>query len=299
MKVLCFGSLNIDMVYQVDHIVNPGETIAASSVDFHSGGKGLNQSVALSKAGSEVWHAGMVGEDGDMLLEELESAGVDTSLIERSGVRTGNAIIQVDALGQNSIVLFGGANQCITEEYIDKALSSFGGGDVLLLQNEINRIGMIIDKAARKGLRIVLNPSPFNEKLLEADLSKVSLFLINEVEGAQIAGAPVENAADNYEELLEKVSSSYPSSEIVMTLGSKGCVYRGAEGTIFLEAEKVRAVDTTAAGDTFTGYFITEYFGRGDAYAALDLARRASAIAVTRPGAAESIPFRNELEQAE
>ena len=137
MKVLCFGSLNIDYVYHVPHFAGGGETLAAASLSRFSGGKGLNQSIALARAGLEVRHAGAVGRDGLFLLEELREAGVRTESVEvLEDARTGHAIIQRTPSGENCILLYGGANRRITREQIDRVLSDFGPGDALALQNE-------------------------------------------------------------------------------------------------------------------------------------------------------------------
>ena len=147
MKVLCFGSLNIDYTYRVDHFVQPGETLAAESLQVFSGGKGLNQAIALARAGAETWMAGAVGEDGRFLLDELAAAGVLTdhvSILQQ--VRTGNAIIQNDKTGDNCILLYGGANRAVTEAQVDAALGHFCAGDWLLLQNEINQLPYIISR---------------------------------------------------------------------------------------------------------------------------------------------------------
>ncbi|MGN0406263.1 MAG: ribokinase [Bariatricus sp.] len=295
-RFLSFGSLNIDNVYRVPHIVTPGETLSSLQVSAGCGGKGLNQSIALAKAGASVWHAGMVGEDGQMLLDKLQEADVHTELIQTIAGKSGHTIIQVDENGQNSIILAGGANQSICEEYVDKVLAGFGEGDVLLLQNEINNLPYIVDKAFEKGMRIVLNPSPMNEKIFGMDLEKISLFLLNEVEGAQLLQMErIEKSEDSYMEVLARIQERYPNAEIVLTLGTDGSVYSGRCGQIRQHAMKVKAVDTTAAGDTFTGYFLREYYQREDVEKALSMATKASAIAVTREGAADSIPCREEV----
>ena len=139
MKVLCFGSLNIDYTYKVDHFVGKGETLASESLQVFGGGKGLNQSVALAKAGVEIYHAGAIGEDGKFLLQIMEAAGVHTEYVmELTNVRSGNAIIQNDREGDNCILLYGGANQSITKEHVDRTLSHFQREDYIILQNEIN-----------------------------------------------------------------------------------------------------------------------------------------------------------------
>lgn len=166
MKVLNFGSLNIDYVYSLDHFVQKGETISSRSLNIFSGGKGLNQSVALGRAGAEVYHAGAIGQDGDFLTDILRDAGVRTEYVRRlSSVRTGNAIIQRDSKGDNCIILYGGANQSIEKAQVDETLDQFSEGDFLVLQNEINELPYIMEQAHKKGLRIVLNPSPWMRKL--------------------------------------------------------------------------------------------------------------------------------------
>ena len=133
MRVLNFGSLNIDYVYTVSHIVQPGETLSADGRATYFGGKGLNQSIAIAKAGVPVFHAGKVGADGGGLLSECRKYGVDATYIETSDGETGHTVIQVDRSGQNSIVLFGGSNRAITHAQIGRVLSQFSAGDFLVL----------------------------------------------------------------------------------------------------------------------------------------------------------------------
>ena len=292
MKIYNFGSMNIDNVYRVHHIVRPGETISSLGYQKNPGGKGLNQSIALAKAGMEVWHAGIAGkEDGDFLLDVLARSGVHTDLIGSCEGRNGHCIIQVDDEGQNCIFLFGGSNHAVTDEYIDSVMGQMQEGDLLLLQNEISGMDRILEKAKEKGLYVILNPSPMDEGLLSLDLGCVSMFLLNEVEGADLAGT------SDPDQILAAMHEKYPGAEIVLTLGSEGAVYSGKYGTFRQKAFTVKAVDTTAAGDTFTGYFIREYFETKDPAGALRLAAKASAIAVTRPGAAVSIPLRSQVSQ--
>jgi len=291
MKVLNFGSLNIDYVYPVDHIIIPGETEPTGDVKENCGGKGLNQSIALSKAGVKVYHAGLVGEEGQLLIDKCVENNVDATFIRKIPGRSGHTIIQVDKDGQNSILLFGGANRQFTKEYIDEVLGSFGEGDMLILQNEVNLLDYIIDRAYEKKLKIVLNPSPYDNAVEECDLKKVSLFLLNEIEGGQISG---EKEPDR---ILKVLSEKYPDAEIVLTLGSEGSVYKYKDKEYRQGIYKVKAVDTTAAGDTFTGYFISSVISGHDIPESLDIAARASSIAVTRPGATDSIPLKEEVEK--
>lgn len=292
MKVLNFGSLNVDYVYQVDHIMLPGETQSSTRRNVFAGGKGLNQSVALAKAGLPTYHAGQVGNDadGEMLLQVLERNGVDCSLVNRIDGPCGHTVIQVDKNAQNCILLFGGANRCIDAAYRKKVFSQFSAGDVIVLQNEINDLDQVIDEAYEKGMRIVLNPSPFDAYLDRCDWNKVDVFFINEVEGAQISGR---GAA---EDILAWFREHHPKALVVLTLGGAGsCCMK--DGQVYQqEIVPVKAVDTTAAGDTFTGFFLRAYLNGQTIPEALALAARASSVTVSRPGAADSIPTMAELE---
>ena len=290
MKVLNYGSLNIDHVYQVDQIVQPGQTIDSYGVNVFPGGKGMNQSIAIARAGCRVYHAGNIGADGQFMKELLEEAGADCTWLRTVEVGTGSTFIQVDSNGQNCIVLNGGANRANSKEYVDEVLANFGEGDLVLLQNEINEVGYIIDKAYEKGMIIVVNPSPMNEKILACDLKKVSMFLMNEDEGMAITGK--QEAAD----ILAAMTEMYPNAQTVLTLGSKGSVYQGNGRTIEQKAFRVKAVDTTAAGDTFTGYLLAGMARGEDMAKCLEEGSKASAIAVTREGATTSIPVLAEVQ---
>ena len=289
MKVLNFGSLNLDYVYQVESILIPGETQASKSRQIFCGGKGLNQSIALAKAGIPVYHAGLIGEGGEPLLEVCKENGVNTEFIRQIPGPCGHTVIQVDRNGQNCILLFGGSNRSMTKEFVDSVLDSFEEGDIILLQNEINELDYIIDRAYEKKMMIILNPSPFDSALESCDLSKISLFLMNEIEGFQITG---EKEPDR---ILAKVKELYPKAKVVLTLGGDGSVYQDETGIYRQGIFKVKTVDTTAAGDTFTGYFISSVIDGMPVQDGLKLAAKASAIAVSRPGATASIPVRSEV----
>ena len=289
MKVLNFGSLNIDYVYAVDHILKEGETISSKKLEVFPGGKGLNQSIALARAGIPVYHAGTVGPEGDWLVELCRENQVNTRFIRSVDVKNGHTIIQVDKNGQNSILLFGGSNQAQTEEHIDQVLGYFEAGDMLLLQNEINLLDVIIEKAWSRGITIVLNPSPFDEKLVRCDLHKVDWFLLNEVEAWQMTGQEDPDA------LPEALIQKYPEAKFVLTLGDKGSIYKDREQEYHQEIFPVKAVDTTAAGDTFTGYFLAAVTEGRTIPEALRIASKAASIAVSRPGASPSIPGRAEV----
>jgi len=294
MKVLCFGSLNIDYVYSVDHFVAKGETLSSTELQVFTGGKGLNQSIALAKAGAQVCHAGAIGSDGKFLLETMEQAGVNTEHVAvLTNDRTGNAIIQRDRDGDNCILLYGGTNQMITEEQVDSVLSYFSAGDYLILQNEINQLPYIMEKAHEKGMVIVLNPSPMNGKILALPLEYVNIFMLNEVEAGQIlnCGSDVKDT-----QLAEKLLEKFPGSTVILTLGGDGsiCIEAGSQFT--QGAFQVSVADTTAAGDTFTGFFIGGLLSGKTKQEAMKEASAAAAIACSRAGAAPSIPSREEVQ---
>ncbi|MGF7146165.1 ribokinase [Anaerotaenia torta] len=289
MRILNFGSLNLDHVYSVDHFVNPGETISSHKLEIHCGGKGLNHSIALAKAGLTVHHAGKIGSDGRSLLEFLEDYGVNTDHIQISKLRTGCAIIQVDKNGQNAILLYGGANHDMDESLIRSVIGGFDKGDYLLLQNEINHLGLIMEQAHKIGMKIIFNPSPADDLLKELPLEYVSLFLINEIEGEIISGYQEPEA------ILEEIRRRYPESGVLLTMGEKGAYYQDGEGTWRCNSFKAEAVDTTAAGDTFTGYFLAGLLNNLPMEQTLRQASMAASIAVSRAGAAVSIPYRREV----
>lgn len=292
MNILSFGSLNLDKVYRVEHFVRPGETISGLSLEEHCGGKGLNQSIAIAKAGASVWHAGCVGQaDGTPLLNALQESGVDISLVRQLACPTGHAIIQVDQEGQNCILLYGGANQQITTEQIDQTLAQFQPGDLLVLQNEINNLAYLMETAANRGMTIVLNPSPMNETILSLPLQHVSYFLLNEVEAQELCGEDKDETL--YPQLLLE---RFPNSRIVLTLGSRGSIYQDAHCRIQQPCYNVQTVDTTAAGDTFTGYFLASVSQGTEVAEALKRASKAAAISVSRRGASVSIPTQAEVE---
>lgn len=288
-RVLSFGSLNIDYVYRVDHIITPGETLDTAGLALHCGGKGLNQSVALARAGADVAHAGIVGTDGQMLVDACRDSGVDVSRIKVGEGRSGHTIIQVDASGQNCILLFGGTNRQVTADYIDEALAGYGAGDVIVLQNEMTMLPQVIDAARARGMRVVLNPSPYDERIDACDLDAVWLLFVNEVEGLQITG---EREPDKIIDRLERL---HPGANVVLTLGAEGSRARFGSQRVTQAAIAADARDTTAAGDTFTGFFLAEYLRGNDLARSMLVAATASSIAVTREGAVPSIPMLDEV----
>lgn len=283
-RVLNFGSLNIDFVYTMDHFVRPGETESSLSLQRFAGGKGLNQSVALANALTEVYHAGAVGEDGQFLIELLRTRGVDTSHIAVLSERTGHAIIQLERKGQNSIILYGGANQAIPREQVDQTLRQFSSGDILLLQNEINQNEYIMTKAFERGMRIALNPSPINDALKRLPLDRVSYFILNEIEGRELTGQ------EEPRRIITTMAVKYPGCKVVLTLGKEGAMAYDGKNIYTHGIYDVPVIDTTGAGDTFTGFFLSSVANGLPFDRALEIASKASSLAVTVKGAANSIP---------
>ncbi|MBI9095402.1 MAG: ribokinase [Sphaerochaeta sp.] len=292
MKFLNYGSVNIDLVFTVDHMVEPGETLSSSSFFRSAGGKGANQSAALAKAGAKVTHAGKIGLDGQFLVDLLSGYGVDTSLIRLYEGATGQALIQLDKHKQNAIVLFGGGNMQIRKEEIDDSLALFSAGDMLVLQNEIVHTSYLIEEAKKRGMQVCLNTAPFDEKILGLPLHLVDLLVVNEIEGAALANS---DKGSSFGEVLDALVQAYPASEIVLTAG-KGGAYYGYKGIRLHEPiYDLPVVDTTAAGDTFIGFFLTSRSLGHDNQSALRYACKASGLAVSRLGAMGSIPLASEV----
>lgn len=293
MKVLNFGSLNYDYVYQVDHMIVEGETMNSLRMNTHFGGKGLNQSIAMAKAGVDVYQAGTVGEDGEQLLELLREHSVNTDYVRKIEGKSGHTIIQVDRDGKNCILLYGGSNRQQTSDYIKNVLQNFGEGDFVVLQNEINLLDEVIEKAKERGMKIVLNPSPYDEGLNNCDFHKVDYLLLNEIEGKMMTGF------SDTEDILNCLKNTYPEMKVVLTLGKSGAYYQDKEKRVYQKSYEVKAVDTTAAGDTFTGYFISGLLRNMDIESVMKKSATASSITVTREGAAESIPTWDEVKDDE
>lgn len=286
-KVLNYGALNIDFVYRVPHFVCPGETISSLGLVQNPGGKGLNQSVALALAGAAVFHAGAVGEDGGFLVELLREKGVDVSRIRSLPGRTGHAVIQVEDGGQNCIILYGGANRAQTPDL--DALDGFSPGDWLLLQNEVSGNAALMAAAHEKGMKLALNPSPFDRDAAALPLELADLFFVNEVEGEGLTGC------HEPKQILSALRERFPAAQIVLTIGSGGVLALDGSREYRHGIYRVPVVDTTAAGDTFTGFFLAALCRGEGMDKALELASRASSLAVSRMGAAASIPTLREV----
>ena len=284
MKILNFGSINKDFFYSVNDFVKPGETISSIRYNVKIGGKGLNQSVGISKAGQKIYHAGIINKDDTFILDRLKKWNINCENIVLGVNPTGHAIIQVDKNGENSIIIHGGANHDFDIKFVKSVLSKFDSGDILVLQNEINNIKEIIDRAHHKKMKIVFNPAPFNNEILSYDLNKISTLILNQTEGEALSK---EKKPVN---ILKVLNSKFNNTEIILTLGEKGSLYSFKDELLKIKAHKEDTVDTTGAGDTFIGYYVAGIASKMNKKDNLNRASKAAAIATTKLGGAGSIP---------
>lgn len=300
MKILNIGSLNIDKTYAVKHFAKPGETIKAQLYKEYSGGKGLNQSIALARAGAEVYHAGKVGEDGEKLCRTLKDSTVDIRFVEKVEKTTGHAIIQINEEGQNNIIIVGGANEEVSKEYIEQVLSAFQEGDILLLQNEVSNVDFAIQMGKKRGMKIVFNPSPLDNKVSKYPLQDVDFFVLNEIEAVEIIELSTKEEGKRREytlgEIEQSLKNQFSGASFVLTLGEKGSMYFDGKCRISQKAFKTKVVDTTGAGDTFCGYFIAGMTKKFRLEKCLKIASAAASLSVSRKGASPSIPLWGEVE---
>jgi ribokinase len=286
MTVWNLGSVNADLVYRLPHLPAPGETLAAKDHQKGLGGKGANMSVAVARAGSRVEHIGAIGADGHWMCDRLGEYGVGVAHLVEAGPVSGHAVIAVDEAGENQIILFPGSNQQIDAEGIEAALDGAEPGDIAVFQNETNAQERFADLAKARGLRVVYAAAPFSVEAVRAVLDRIDILVMNAVEAAQL------------EEALDLAPEVLPVRDVVITLGGDGCRWirpeTGEDRT--LAAPRVDVVDTTGAGDTFTGYLLAGLDQGMEMEPALTLAQKAGAVMVTRLGTADVIPDRTEIE---
>ncbi len=290
MKIYNFGSLNVDRVYGVEDFVRAGETILAKSLSFFPGGKGLNQTIALARAGANVYHVGCIGRDGGILKDTLVENQVPLTYVKELDADGGHTALQVSESGQNAIIVYSGTNHMLTENFVDEVMQTIEPGDYVLMQNEINLVPYIIRKAKEAGAQVALNPSPITKELMSYPLEMVDLFIVNEIEGEAVTGEK------EPQKILTAFREKYPHAKIVLTLGSEGSCYQDETTFAMQEIYKNIVVDTTGAGDTYCGYLLTCLMKGVPVKEALHMATAASSIAVSRQGAAPSIPKREEVE---
>jgi ribokinase len=288
-RVFNLGSINIDHVYRMPRLATPGETLISLGYEKFAGGKGFNQSVALARAGAKVSHIGFLGEDGIWLQEYLVAEGIDCADIQVVTQPTGHAVIQVLPSGENSIFLHPGANQTAAEDYLRKALAKARPGDFFLCQNETGSVKEFLREGRRLGLKTIFNAAPAPTSGNMDFLNDLDLLIVNESEACAVGGLPSPEAA------MESLRREFPRLDIVLTLGSRGALWSGPETRETVAAMPVDPVDTTAAGDTFTGYLLAALLRGSRPLDALAMANRAASITVSRAGAADSIPTASEV----
>ena len=282
MSILCIGSINIDLVYQVPHLVQPGETLAARAMHRNLGGKGANQSIAAARAGARVAHCGAVGYDGQDMVAEIGAAGVDTGLINISKAETGHAVIAVDDAGENAIMLFEGANGMVDTTLLKEAIQTVGPGDWVMLQNEIPVTAEAAEMARARGANVIYSAAPFDPDAVLACLPHVTHLLLNEIENAALEALGTELA----DQLVR-----------VVTQGAAGATWIAPGQNMHVAAFAVQdVVDTTGAGDCFAGNLVAALERGQSPIDAMYFAQAAAAIQITRPGAAPAMPTQAETE---
>lgn len=279
----------MDHVYKVDHFTVPGETQGCLEYDIKCGGKGVNQAIAMAFAGNDTYFAGIIGSDSGLLKDALVDKGVHIDYMKISNKPTGHAIIEVDQSGQNHILLYGGTNKEIDFEYIDEVLSHFSKGDIVVLQNEINNVPYIIERCYEKEMKSFFNAAPYDIAVKNYPIEKVTWLVVNETEGAALSNE------EDYEKIIQTLKQKYPHTHILFTMGKEGSRVLTDKEDIKVEALKVNAVDTTGAGDTYIGYFVRGIVEEMPLLETAQMATKASAIAVTRFGAVDSIPNYEEV----
>lgn len=279
-----FGSINLDLVYRVPHLPAPGETLASRSFERFLGGKGMNQSIAIARAGGAVRHIGCLGPDAGWLRAEI--AGFDLSLDDIAEVEepSGHAVIFVDDAGENLIVIHPGSNHAFSAGQVAAALDTARPGDWVMLQNETNMVPEIARAAAERGLSVCYSAAPFEAEAVRAVLPHVTLLAVNAGEAAALEAA------------LGAHPAQLGPAHVLVTRGAEGAALHSGEAVVEQASFPVEPVDTTGAGDTFLGAFMARFAEGAAAPEALRFAAAAAALQVTRPGAAAAIPDRAEVE---
>lgn len=297
-KILVIGSLNMDIVLETPRIPRCGETISGKNISRIPGGKGANQAYAIGKLGGNVEMIGAVGEDdfGHRLKENLESVGVDIAGIETfSGASTGQAYIAVDEEGENSIILIAGANGMLTKDVMKKNLEKMQESDIIMMQLEIplEVVEYVKELAVELGKTVIVDPAPAIPNLPDSFWRGIDYMKPNETELQILIGKEM-NTLDELKEGA-KILLKKGVKNVVVTLGGEGCLFVSAEKEEFFPANKVKVVDTTAAGDSFTAGMALALSQGKTCEEAIAFGQRVSAVVVSRKGAQTSIPAREEL----
>lgn len=287
MAIWNLGSINADFVYAVPHIPAPGETLSSTDRKMFLGGKGANMSVAAARAAARVHHIGAVGPDGRWAVERLLEYGVDTRNIAEIETETAQAIIMVDPEGENAIILHPGANAQIPQVTLQGAMAAAETGDWLVIQNETNLQRTAAELGKKLGLKVAYAAAPFDADRVQAVLPYLDFLILNAVEAQQLQDATGQAPDD------------LPVRDVIVTLGGDGADWYGTHSKQHFPAVPVEPVDTTGAGDTFTGYVLAG-IDRGLPMAqAIGQASKAGALMVTRHGTADVIPDLSEVQAFE
>ena len=289
MTVFNYGSINIDHIYRVHDFIRPGETLASDNYRLMLGGKGANQSIALVQADVPVQHIGRICDLDEWICKKLQDYGIGAYCLQLVDEPTGHAIIQVNDAGENAILLYGGANQTNALNNIAEYISNGESSDWFLTQNECNLTAEALTLAKQQGMTVAFNPAPMTAEVRDMPLACVDYLIVNELEAEDLLNDKT-ITAEQPGKLLVELNKRYPDLKIVLTLGDKGVMYKDSEQTHVIAAEEVDVVDTTAAGDTFIGFFIQQCIAGEPIKTDLEMASKASAITVQTLGASESIP---------
>ena len=282
MAIYNLGSINIDYIYGLPHLVTAGETLAATRYDTVLGGKGANQSIAIAKAGGTVFHAGMIHRNDANWLKPLHAAGVETNAVLLGDIPTGHAIVAVDDnsdyRGENQIILAPLSNQALPSSLIGELLQTATAGDWALAQNETNLTADFLTAAKTRGLHICYSAAPFVVDTTLALLPIIDVLIVNSIEAEAISHA------------TGKPIDQLNIPHLIITHGAAGADYSGMDGKFHIPAVQVAAVDTTGAGDTYLGYVLAQLDQHIPVKTAMHIAANAAAIQVTRHGASAAIP---------
>lgn len=298
-KIAVIGSCNTDMVVRVHHLPLPGETIIGKDFMTNQGGKGANQAVAVARLGVPTAFIARVGDDafGHHSLKLLKEEEIDINHVGvTQGATTGIAMIPVDDNAENSIIVVSGANALLSEQDVENARETICGADILLMQLEtpVTTLTYAAEMARKAGVKVVLNPAPYPKEQLPAEfLKNIDIIIPNETEAVYMTGMSVKTEAD-YRAAIERIKELGPKNAVI-TAGSDGAYTLTDSGLVHVESRKVKAVDTTAAGDTFCAALCVALSEGLEISEAMAFANHAASITVQRVGAWCSIPKRSEL----
>ena len=294
-KIYIVGSINMDLVIKSPVMPKNGETLSGSGFLTNPGGKGANQAVAVSKLGGNAYMVGCVGKGfGRELKDTLKGYNVNTDNVEeKEDVSSGIAVIIV-VDGDNRIILDAGSNACVGKNLVDKAFENAASGDYLICQLEIPQetVKYALQQAKKKGMITVFNPAPAVD-LIDGILEYCDYFIPNQSEAEKYTGIYPKD--EETSKLCAKRFNSLGVNNLVVTMGDKGCCAVIDGKYIKVDAERVKPVDTTVAGDTFVGAFTVGLSEGLCPVNALKFSSKAAAITITREGAQKSIPFRQEI----